>query len=109
MYVQKKTLMFMSAIFIVEKMENNWNAHQELSGSKNYGTFIQWGNTQGGESELLPHATTQTSAKSQMQKVSTLWFHLHQVEKEATLIYGDRGLNSSYFWKVSAKGNMKES
>ena len=31
-YAQKKILMFMSAIFIVDKMENNGNAHQEPNG-----------------------------------------------------------------------------
>ena len=40
------TPMFIAAQFTIAKYWNNLRAHQQMSGSKNYGVFTQWNSTQ---------------------------------------------------------------
>ena len=48
------TPMFIAGQFTIAKTGSNLSAHQQMSGSKNYGTFTQWNSTQHRERSLYP-------------------------------------------------------
>ena len=47
------TPMFIAAQFTIAKYGTNLSAHQQMSGSKNYGTFTQWNSMQQRERKSL--------------------------------------------------------
>ena len=58
--------MFIAAQFTIASTGSNLSVHQQMSGSKNYGTFTQWNSTQQRKKELIPFATAWMELESIM-------------------------------------------
>ena len=66
--VQKNlcTPMFIAAQFTIANTGSYLSAHQQMSGSNNYGIFTQWNSMQQRKKELIPFATAWMELESIM-------------------------------------------